>query len=289
MKRLLQCLACCCALLLGGCSLTRLAYDHLATLLRWEAGDYVDFTAQQNQDFDVEIHKVWNWHRRTQLPLYAADLRGLADQVRAGPLDFDQVKAFSDKVNLHWQDLADAALPGYVKLHVELDDSQVSELIRRIRKDVEQRAHKRLKRSEAERRDKLVDDMQDSLKQWIGRPDERQRAMLRQWAAQVELTTPQQEAERGNGVDRYAALLATRKQPGFEQRVRSYVNAPEEGQDIEAHDLAERDRWLRLLAALSATLEPEQREHLCQRLLDYARDFEELAAEATPGDPGGGS
>src|SRR5579859_1093672 len=136
MKRLLQCLACCCALLLGGCSLTRLAYDHLATLLRWEAGDYVDFTAQQDRDFDTEIHRVWNWHRRTQLPLYAADLRGLADEVRAGPLSFDQVKAFSDKVNQHWDDLAEAALPGYVRLHAELDDAQVVELIQHIHKDV---------------------------------------------------------------------------------------------------------------------------------------------------------
>lgn len=285
MKRLLRSLVCCCALLLTGCSLTRLAYDHLPALLRWEAGDYVDFTAQQDRDFDVEIHQVWRWHRRTQLPLYAADLRGLADEARAGPLSYEQVHAFSERVNQHWQELADAALPGYVKLHAQLDDAQVAALIQHIRKDVAQRARKRLKRSEAERRDKLVDDMQDSLKQWIGRPNDRQRAMVRAWAAQVQLTTPRQEAERGSGVDRYAALLATRNQPGFEQRVRGYVRAPEEGQDVEAHDLAERDRWLHLLADLSATLEPEQREHFCKRLLGYAQDFEELAAEPQPPDP----
>ncbi len=289
MKRLLRSLAICCALLLAGCSLTRLAYDHLPRLLRWEAGDYVDFTAQQDRDFDSEIRKVWDWHRRTQLPLYAADFRGLADEVRAGPLSDEQVRAFSDRVNQHWQDLADAALPGYVRLHAELDDAQVAEMIRNIRKDVERRVQKRLKRSEAQRRDKLVEDMEASLRQWTGRLNARQREMVRQWAAQVQLSTPQQEGQRRNGVDRYAALLAGRNQPGFEQRVRDYVRAPEDGQEVEAHDLAERDRWLRLLSALSATLESEQREHLCRRLLDYAQDFEDLAAEAVPQDSSGGS
>ena len=279
MKVLLRCLAAGCALLLAGCSLTRLGYDHLPALLRWEAGDYVDFTAQQDRDFASEIRKVWSWHRRSQLPLYAADLRGLADQVRAGPLSYEQVVAFSERVDQHWQDLADAALPGYVKLHVELDDAQVDEMIGRIRKDVERRVHKRLKLSEAQRRDKLVDEMEDSLRQWVGRPTAQQRGMVRQWAEQVQLSTPEQEGQRRTGVDRYAALLASRGQPGFGQRVRDYVRAPEAGQEVEAHDRAERERWLRLLGALSATLEPEQRQHLCRRLLDYAQDFEDLAAE----------
>jgi len=289
MKRPLRSLALCCALLLAGCSLTRLAYDHLPALLRWEAGDYVSFTAQQDRDFDLETRKVWSWHRRTQLPLYAADFRGLAEEVRAGPLSYEQVRAFSERINQRWQDLAEVALPGYVRLHAELDDAQVAEMIRHIRKNVEQRVHKRLKRSEAQRRDKLADDMEASLKQWIGRPNAQQREMVRQWAAQVQLSTPQQEGQRSAGVDRYAALLAGRNQAGFEQRVRDYVRAPEDGQEVEAHDLAERDRWLRLLSALSATLEPEQRAHLCQRLLDYAQDFEDLAAEPQPEDSGGSS
>lgn len=280
MKRLLQCLACCCVLLLGGCSLTRLAYDHLATLLRWEAGDYVDFTAQQDRDFDTEIHRVWSWHRRTQLPLYAADFRGLADQVRAGPLSPEQVRAFSDRVDQRWEDLAEAALPGYVRLHAELDDAQVAEMIRRIGQQVEQRRRKRLKMGESGRRDKLADDMDDSLRQWIGRPNARQLGMVRQWAAQVQPGGPREEGRRSANLERYAALLASRNQPGFEQRMRAFIQAPESDPELAAQDLVERDRWLRLLSELSATLEPEQREHLCRRLLDYAEDFETLAAES---------
>jgi hypothetical protein len=278
MKRLLTVLACCCLLLLGGCSLTRLAYDHLPRLLRWEAGDYVDLTPQQDRDFKAELTRVWNWHRRTQLPLYAADARGLAAQVQAGPLSLEQVRAFSDRVNQHWDELTEAMVPGYVKLHAELDDAQAAEMIRRIGKQLDERTRKRMKRSEEQRRGKIADDMEDSLHQWIGRLDERQRGMVRDWAAQVHLSTPEEAEQRRGNLDRYAALLATRTQPGFAERVRAFVREPEEPAVAE-RDRAERERWLGLLSALSATLEPEQREQFRQRLLDYAADFEALAAE----------
>lgn len=278
MKRLLSVLACCCALLLGGCSLTRLAYDHLPGLLRWEAGDYVELTPQQDRDFHVEIIKVWNWHRRTQLPLYAADARGLAAQVQAGPLSLEQVQAFSDRVNQHWDDLTEAMLPGYVELHAELGDAQVTEMIRRIGKQLDERTRKRLKRSPEKRREKIEEEMEDSLRPWLGRLDARQQGMVRDWAAQVHLSTPEEAAQRRGNLDRYAALLATRAQPGFAERVRAFVREPEEPA-VAARDRAERERWLALLAALSATLEPQQREHFRQRLLDYAADFEALAAE----------
>jgi len=284
MKRLPTLLACCCALLLGGCSLTRLAYDYLPGLLRWEAGDYVELTPQQDRDFHVEIVKVWNWHRRTQLPLYAADARGLAAQVQAGPLSLEQVQAFSERVNQHWDDLTEAMLPGYVELHAELGDAQVTEMIRRIGKQLDERTRKRLKRSEEKRRGKIEDEMEDSLRQWLGRLDGQQKGMVRDWAAQVHLSTPEEAAQRRSNLDRYAALLATRTQPGFAGRVRAFVREPEEPA-VAARDRAERERWLELLAALSATLEPQQREHFRQRLLDYAADFEALAAEPiTPED-----
>lgn len=282
MKRLLPVLACCCALLLGGCSLTRLAYDHLPVMLRWQAGDYVDFTPQQDRDFKLEIARVIAWHRRSQLPLYAADLRGLAGEVRAGPLSPGQVRAFSDRVDQHWDDLAEAAVPGYVHLHSELDDAQVADMVRRIGQQLERRARKRLEQSEPERRQRLAGDMDERLDQWIGRPTPQQRQMVQAWAAQVRLTTPEDQVQRRANLERYAALLATRRDPGFADRVRAFIQAPEGDAETQARDRAERERWLDLLAALTATLDAAQREHLRQRLLAYAQDFEALAAEPAP-------
>ncbi|MDB5977046.1 MAG: hypothetical protein JWR07_3806 [Nevskia sp.] len=273
-------LACCCLLpLLAACSTTRLAYDHLDTLLRWQASKYVDLNAQQRQSLDTELQNLWTWHRHTQLPLYAADLRQLAATAQAGPLSREQLEAVSAKIRGDWDRIVEQALPGYARAHVLLSDAQVADMIQRIGKEIERRSRKMLDRSEPERRERMAERMDDTLRDWIGRPNVRQRELVEQWAVQVQLATSEQTQERHSTLDRYAALLATRAQPGFEQRIRAFFLGPDVADDPQSPETVERQRWLQLLADLSATLEPAQREHLCRKLLGYAADFEALAVE----------
>lgn len=280
MPRLLKLLACCCLLpLLAACSTTRLAYDHLDTLLRWQVSKYVDLDAQQQQYLDTELQQLWIWHRHTQLPSYAADLRQLATAAQAGPLSREQLEAVSVKIRNDWDRIVEHALPDYTRAHVLLSDAQVADMIRRIGAEIERRSRKSLKRSEPERRARLVERMDDTLRDWIGRPNARQRELVEQWAPQVQLATSEQTRGRLNSLDHYAAVLATRAQPGFEQRMREYFLGPHPADDPRSLESVERRRWLQLLADLSATLEPAQREHLCKKLLGYAADFEALAAE----------
>ena len=280
MPRSLKFLTCCCLLpLLAACSTTRLAYDHLDTLLRWQASKYVDLNAQQRQSLDTELQQLWTWHRHTQLPLYAADLRQLAATAQAGPLSREQLEAISAKIRGDWDRIVEQALPGYARAHVLLSDAQVADMIQRIGKEIERRSRKALERSEPERRERMAERMDDTLRDWIGRPNARQHELVEQWAAQVQLATPEQTQERHSTLDRYAALLATRAQPGFEQRTRAFFLGPDAADDPQSPETVERQRWLQLLADLSTTLEPAQREHLCKKLLGYAADFEALAAE----------
>jgi len=276
--RPLKILVCCCALLLAGCSVTRLAYDHLDTVLHWQASNYVDLNAQQKQSFDVEIQRLWSWHRHTQLPLYAAELRQLAAQVQAGALSREQFEACSNRVSTNWTDLLSEALPGYARLQVELSDTQVADMIQRIGKEIDRRSRKTQKLSEQGRRRHMIERMDDTLHDWIGRPNAQQRQLVEQWAARVQLSTPVEAQQRHASLDRYAALLATRAQPGFEQRLHDFILS-DTADDPHSPEAVERERWLQLLSDISATLEPAQREHLRTRLLDYAADFDALAAE----------
>jgi hypothetical protein len=275
----------CCALLFAGCSVTRLGYDHLDTLLRWQVGDYVSLDGRQKRDFDAEVRAVWTWHRRTQLPLYAAEFRRLAAQVQAGPVDRARLEALTDTIENWWIDLAGQAAPGFARLNADLDDAQVAEQLRNIGKEAERRARKRLRHNEREQRQYLVDDMDERLEQWIGTVDAAQERLLREWADGVPLPTPEQLQQRRARLDRYAALLAGRAQPGFEQRMRDYLAQPPGDAAEQAQERAERLRWLQLLADISTTLQPRQREHLIKRLLGYAEDFEALAAEKLPPAP----
>ena len=277
-KRPLNYLLCCCLLLLAGCSTTRLAYDHLDTLLRWQASHYVDMNRQQKQMFDTELRRLWNWHRGTQLPLYAAALRQLAGTVRSGPVGLEQLEAVDTQLNGYWNNVVERALPGFARLHALLSDAQVADMVQRIGKEMERRAHKTDKLTDAERRQRMDERMEDLLSDWIGRPNAQQRELVWQWAAQAPLITPQPQARQAE-LEHYADLLATRTQAGFEQRMRVFIEAPRGADDPQSQEAQQQRRWLQLLADLSATLEPAQRQHLSGRLLDYAADFDSLAAE----------
>src|SRR5258708_3833766 len=104
--RLLKRLACCCAvLLLAACSATRLGYNHLDDLLHWEVSSYVDLDPAQQRLFDAELQSLWMWHRQSQLPLYAAELRRLAGLVQADAIDREQLDAASAHIAGYWKDL----------------------------------------------------------------------------------------------------------------------------------------------------------------------------------------
>jgi hypothetical protein len=284
--------ACCgILLLLAGCSATRMAYDHLDILMRWQASDYVDLTDRQRHAFNVELYRLWAWHRRNQLPQYAADLRHLADEVQAGPLSLEQLDAVSARVAAYWDGMVDQATPGYARLHADLSDTQVADMIRRIGKQVERKERKRHKQTPEQRLQHNIDEMDDTLRDWIGRPNAAQRLLVEQWARGGPPLTPELQQQREQleqaSLDRYAAVLATRTQPGFEERMRSFFMAPETASmdTGRSPDQSQQQRWLQLVSDLSATLEPAQREHLRRRLLDYAADFEALAAEKPPQAP----
>ena len=284
MLRPLKRLACCCAvLLLAACSATRLGYNHLDELLHWEVSSYVDLDPQQQRLFDAELQSLWLWHRHTQLPLYAAELRRLAGLVQADALSREQFDTASAHIAGYWKDLVAQALPGYARVNAALSDAQVADMLRRIGKEVERKARKRQKQSAEQRRQHRIDAMNDTLRDWIGRPNARQRQLVEQWADQVRYTADGQTRQQRARLDSYAALLASRTQPGFAQRMGAFILAPEADQDPQAPEAVERGRWLQLLADIAATLEPAQREHLRKRLLGYAADFEALAAEHPDG------
>ncbi len=60
------------AALLGGCSSVRLAYGNGAQLAWWWLDAYVDFSAEQSPRVKQALGGLFDWHRNTQLPAYAA-------------------------------------------------------------------------------------------------------------------------------------------------------------------------------------------------------------------------
>lgn len=62
-------------LALGGCTAVQFTYNQGAWLAHWWLDRYADFSAEQSRQVKAALADWFAWHRRTQLPLYADELR----------------------------------------------------------------------------------------------------------------------------------------------------------------------------------------------------------------------
>jgi hypothetical protein len=69
--------------LLGGCSALRIGYSQASDLMYWYLDGYVDFNAAQTPRVREALTQWLVWHRRTQLPDYAALLARAQTEVLA--------------------------------------------------------------------------------------------------------------------------------------------------------------------------------------------------------------
>jgi hypothetical protein len=279
-RKLACLLLCCTALLLQACSTTRLGYDHLDTVLRWVLSDYVDIETPQTQLWDQDFPPLWQWHRRTQLPQYAADLRRLAGEVKAGPLSFPQLQQDSTRLTGYWHATVEQALPGFAAFCASLSDEQTADMVKRIGAKIDKKGRKRDSYNEAERRERLTNETDASMRKWLGSINDAQRQLVAQWVQGVQLIGPRDTADQRAILAHFEALMKNRNDPGFQAGLHDLLLPPEKPDDPPSRSAVERDRWLKLLAEVSATLEPEQRQHLHDKLQGYAEDFEALAAES---------
>ena len=267
-------------LLLQGCSLVKFSYDHADTLVRWQLDDYVDFDDAQRALYERDFDALWNWHRHTQLPLYASDLREIADAV-ASPVTAAQIDAWIKRAELHRDALIQRCQAPTVAMLRSLSDRQVAQLLKALAHDRHKMAEKLADHSAEQRLHKREQDMRDTLDTWLGDLTQAQRMRIRAWALQHQPTAKLTLEIYRARAPQLAAALADRAQADFSDHLGQVFadqgTAPE--RKLDALQARNRAAWVSLMVDLGHGLTPEQRAHLQRRLRSYARDFTELAAE----------
>ncbi len=269
------------ALLLAACSTgTRLAYNNLDSLLRLEVSDYVELEAPQRALLEREFAAVWDWHRASQLPRYAAALRGVADTVERGNPDRAAIDRIGNEIDQLTDALQRQATPAIAQLLATLDEAQVATLLEEQADELDKALAKTEQLSPAKRRERRAKRSEDRLRDWLGSITPAQRAVVARYVAAAEargaLSPEDQRARNQRYRQDLAVLLASRRQPGLAQRVMA-LGEPTEGKPA-AERSAARERGRSYFAELAATLEPQQREYLAKRLRKLAADCEALAA-----------
>lgn len=272
------------AALFAGCSVG-LVYGQLHRLLPWYIDDYVTLDRDQRALLKVRLADRLAWHCRTQLGAYAALLRRLAGDLRAGASAPARLEVHLEQGELLLRDLLTALLPDARLLLVRLDDEQLDELAAAFRRRNRDLREEFLSGTPAERRAEQIERMERRLRGWFGRLSEEQRRLVEGWSDALQPTTAQWLANRARWQAQLLATLAQRKDAAnFAARLRPLLVEPDSfwSADYRARLAHNREQTLILLAGVVNTATPRQREHLFGELEAWAGQFERLACTPPP-------
>ncbi len=266
------------ALWLTGCSV-QFGYERLDRLIPWYLDDYVDFSGEQYAALRDALHAQLCWHRDTQLPRYAAWLRGI-DRDLQGELSAAALDRYEAELWAAWKDLLRQVVPDAARLLADLSDRQVEELAERFELKNREYAAERVDSAPRKQRARAAREMRKMLERWTGDlTDEQERALTR-WRDDIALLGAERLAVRRAWQARLLALLRERHDPA-----RLQAGLHELFVDFESlRTPAYQRQWQHnaqltktLILHVQASLTPRQKAHITERIAGLIDDFTQLA------------
>ncbi len=277
--------------LLGGCSALRIGYGAAPDLVYWRLDAYIDFNSVQTARAREAIKQWFAWHRRTQLPDYAAQLARAqvevladttaarvcewqAEVVKRAHIAFDRIAPAASEVMLTVTPEQIAYLDErYVKVNAEFRDDF-------LQPEARKRAEENLKRAV------------DRAETLYGRLDDAQRARLADGLARSPFDAElwfgerrQRQLELLQMLRKLTAGKASREQALAELRgyVERLERSPREPWRRHAERLTEFNCGLG--ASLHNATTAAQRRTAAQKLAGWEADLRAIAAAPAAVDP----
>jgi hypothetical protein len=267
-------------LALAACG-TQLLYNRLDWLTHYYLASQVSLDVSQSSVLRTNLREFLVWHRRSELPRYAAFLDRFADATEA-PLEFRQLESARLEIEAFVGDAVMHGAPDAARWLKALRPEQVDELFASFAEHEGEVRKEHCSASPAERRAHTTKRFVDKVEDWTGSLRSSQRDLIATRLAIFEgdacLNLSIQEHSR---IEFRALVDAHRGQPDFAARIVAYMTHPEvrwEPNYRRAFE-ANRTRFMQLIVDLDHTLTPVQRSRAVQRLRGFATDLEELAAE----------
>ena len=270
------------SLLLQGCSFaTRFAYNHLDWLANRELAKYVDLNDAQEQWLEPRFNRFWDWHRDSQLPLYAADLRQLMGAVERG-LTAEDLLAANARMEQHWINATEALRSDAIVLLRQLDDAQVAQLMQRVDEKNQEFIDERLAVTEQERREQDRERARKWFDKRLGSVSLAQRESIEQWLNQRLDLSEHWQARREWWRASFADALARRDQVGAGDELATLLFDSRSSWSDALRKQVEvnQELWLELTLAVERQASDKQRRHLREYLGELAEDFEALASQS---------
>lgn len=117
----------CLVAMLGACSVVRLAYNQADTLIYWQLNRAFDFNDTQSAQMRLAIKQWFQWHRRTQLPVYA-QFAARAQKEALGPVPATLACERRNELEALGRKAVDQAVPALADLVLSLSPDQIKHL-----------------------------------------------------------------------------------------------------------------------------------------------------------------
>jgi hypothetical protein len=274
--------------LASGCSALRIGYSTAPELLYWWIDGYVDVNREQSPRVRDAIAQWFAWHRRTQLPDYAALLARAQTEVLADTTPARVCEWQADVIQ-RARTALDRAVPAIADLVLTITPEQIAHIERRYAKANDEFRDDFLQPDPRKRAEQSLKRTVDRAETLYGRLDEAQRARIAQALARspfdpqlwlTERRQRQQEALQmlrrvtGDGASRDQAQAALRAYVAHLQR------SPREayrqyGERLDEFNCA-------FAAELHNGTSAAQRRTAAQKLAGWEGDLRVLAATAEP-------
>jgi hypothetical protein len=166
-------------MLVSGCSALRIGYSQAPDLVYWWLDGYIDFNSAQTPRVRAALAQWFAWHRRTQLPDYAALLVRTQSEVLA---DTSAARVCEWQVDLvkRANTAFDHAVPAAADILLTITPQQITHLERRYAKNNEEFRDDYLQPDLRKRAELTLKRTVERAEMLYGRLDDAQRARMAQ-------------------------------------------------------------------------------------------------------------
>ncbi|WP_263146820.1 DUF6279 family lipoprotein [Pseudomonas sp. RIT-PI-AD] len=278
-KHLLLCLG---LILASACTRLDLAYRNVDWLVPWSLRDYADLDKAQKGRLDASVKRHLAWHCAHQLPAYVDWLGRARDLSQSTKVDPTQVAAQLREMREAVQAVAVRITPDAIELARSLSDDQVAQIGVRLDEDRRKWQEDYLDPPVQEQIEARAKRMQKRLQGWFGRltPEQRQRVLA--WSTELGAQNSLWLGNRENWQKHLREALARRADADFPAQLTELLQNREQfwSEAYQASFEHSLQAFASLLADLLNTAEPEQREHLRQRLDELRQRFADMPCTA---------
>jgi hypothetical protein len=259
---------------------TQFAYNRLDWFMHRYVSSQVTLDATQSRQLRAHLDEFFQWHRRHELPRYAAFLERVADATEH-PLSRDQLEIGRQEVERFMHASISQGAPDAARWLRSLRPEQVSEMFANFAEKGRRSREEACERAPDERRADNARRFVENVERWTGRLRNSQRELIATRLAGIPLEDCGEERFAAEERHTFREIVDEyRSRPDFAQRITIFVMRPENRGDAEyrRNFEANRERVLSLLVDINHSLSPEQRDRSVKRLRALAAELREIAA-----------